>query len=50
MTPLSESDEQEDEPQDQAIMLELDDSVKEPAEDEAEPPAIQGEEAVQHFC
>ncbi|KAF4802405.1 centromere protein T [Turdus rufiventris] len=44
MTPLSESDEQEDEPQDQAIMLELDDPVKEPAEDEAEPPAIQGAE------
>lgn len=50
MSPLSESDEQEDEQQDQAIMLELDGSVEEPAENEAEPPAVQGKEAVQHFC
>ncbi|XP_059713313.1 centromere protein T isoform X2 [Haemorhous mexicanus] len=41
MTPLNESDEQEDELQDQAIMLNLDSSVEEPAEDEAEQPASQ---------
>ncbi|KAI1235524.1 hypothetical protein IHE44_0002401 [Lamprotornis superbus] len=39
MTPLNETDEQEDELQDQAAMLELDSSLEEPAEDEAEPPA-----------
>ncbi|XP_056356539.1 centromere protein T isoform X2 [Oenanthe melanoleuca] len=41
MTPLNETDEQEGEPQDQAIMLELNNSVEEPAEDEAEHPASQ---------
>ncbi|XP_014744504.1 PREDICTED: centromere protein T, partial [Sturnus vulgaris] len=39
MTPLNEADEQEDELQDQAAMLDLDSSLEEPAEDEAEPPA-----------
>ncbi|KAM7040197.1 centromere protein T isoform 1-T1 [Acridotheres tristis] len=39
MTPLNEADEQEDELQNQAAMLELDSSLEEPAEDEAEPPA-----------
>ncbi|XP_066413245.1 centromere protein T [Molothrus aeneus] len=38
MTPVSET-EQEDELQDQAMMLNLDSSVEEPAEDEAEHPA-----------
>uniref|UniRef100_A0A8C5TXM2 Centromere protein T n=1 Tax=Malurus cyaneus samueli TaxID=2593467 RepID=A0A8C5TXM2_9PASS len=41
MTPLNEADEQGDELEDQAIMLELDNSVEEPAEDEAEPPPSQ---------
>lgn len=49
MTPLDETDEQGDELQDQAITLELDNSVEEPAEDEAEP-ASQGKKAAQHFC
>ncbi|XP_068883450.1 centromere protein T isoform X3 [Aphelocoma coerulescens] len=41
MTPSDETDEQGDELQDQAIMLELDNSVEEPAEDEAGHPASQ---------
>lgn len=41
MTPLNESDEQGDELEDQAMMLNLDSSVEEPAEDEAEQPASQ---------
>lgn len=47
MTPLDETDEQGDELQDQAIMLELDNSVEEPAEDEAGHPASQGKELLQ---
>ncbi|XP_030812013.1 LOW QUALITY PROTEIN: centromere protein T [Camarhynchus parvulus] len=39
MTPVDETDEQGDELQDQAMMLNLDSSVEEPAEDEAEYPA-----------
>lgn len=50
MTPLSETDEQEDELQDQAVMINLDSTVEEPAEDEVEHPASQGKEAAQHFC
>lgn len=50
MTPLNEFDEQGDELQDQAIMVNLDSSVEEPAEDEAEQPASQGKESAQHFC
>ncbi|XP_048172570.1 centromere protein T [Corvus hawaiiensis] len=41
MTPSDETDEQGDELQDQAIMLELDNSVEEPSEDEAGHPASQ---------
>uniref|UniRef100_A0A8C9MTJ1 Centromere protein T n=1 Tax=Serinus canaria TaxID=9135 RepID=A0A8C9MTJ1_SERCA len=41
MTPLNEFGEQGDELQDQAIMVNLDSSVEEPAEDEAEQPASQ---------
>uniref|UniRef100_A0A803VTH1 Centromere protein T n=2 Tax=Ficedula albicollis TaxID=59894 RepID=A0A803VTH1_FICAL len=41
MTPLNETDEQGGELQDQAVMLELNSSVEEPAEDEAEYPASQ---------
>ncbi|KAM4767141.1 centromere protein T isoform 2-T2 [Cyanocitta cristata] len=41
MTPSDETDEQGDELQDQAIMLELDNSVEEPAEDEDGHPASQ---------
>ncbi|CAN8186960.1 unnamed protein product [Coccothraustes coccothraustes] len=41
MTPLNEFDEQGDELQDQAMMLNLDSSVEEPAEDETEQPASQ---------
>ncbi|RMC09211.1 hypothetical protein DUI87_14219 [Hirundo rustica rustica] len=41
MALLNETDEQDDELQDQAIMLELDSSVEEPAEDEAEHPTSQ---------
>lgn len=41
MTPLDETDESGDELQDQAIVLELDNSVEEPAEDEAGDPASQ---------
>lgn len=50
MTPVDETDEQEDELQDQAMMLNLDSSVEEPAEDEAEHPESQGKESAQHFC
>ncbi|XP_053808587.1 centromere protein T isoform X1 [Vidua chalybeata] len=39
MTPLNETDEQGDELQDQAMVLNLDSSVEEPAEDEVEHPA-----------
>uniref|UniRef100_A0A674HMZ8 Centromere protein T n=1 Tax=Taeniopygia guttata TaxID=59729 RepID=A0A674HMZ8_TAEGU len=41
MTPLSETDEQEDELQDQAVMIHLDSTVEEPAEDEVEHPPSQ---------
>ncbi|XP_066050662.1 centromere protein T isoform X2 [Chamaea fasciata] len=41
MAPLDETDEQGDELQDQAIVLDLDSSVEEPAEDEAEHSASQ---------
>uniref|UniRef100_A0A8D2QPP6 Centromere protein T n=1 Tax=Zosterops lateralis melanops TaxID=1220523 RepID=A0A8D2QPP6_ZOSLA len=41
ISPINETDEQGDELQDQAIMLELDNSVEESAEDEAEHPASQ---------
>ncbi|XP_064578894.1 centromere protein T isoform X1 [Zonotrichia leucophrys gambelii] len=41
VTPVDETDEQGDEPQDQALMLNLDSSVGEPAEDEAEQPESQ---------
>lgn len=50
MSPLNETDEQGDELQDQAVVLELDSLVEEPAEDEAEHPASQGKKAAQHFC
>lgn len=41
MTPVNEADEQEDALEDQPIMLEVDNSVEQPAEDEAEHPANQ---------
>lgn len=50
ISPINETDEQGDELQDQAIMLELDNSVEESAEDEAEHPASQGKKTAQHFC
>ncbi|RLW01248.1 hypothetical protein DV515_00008125 [Chloebia gouldiae] len=41
MTPLNDTDEQEDEVQDQAVTINLDGTVEEPAEDEVEHPASQ---------